>query len=71
MNLWIAPVVGVVALLVALFYANRVNKVEVGTERMKEIASLRVFLVFAHALEAELGFSLSRTPPMASGFAKG
>lgn len=39
MNLWIAPVVGVVALLVALFYANRVNKVEVGTERMKEIAS--------------------------------
>ena len=39
MNLWIAPVVGVVALLVAFFYASRVNKVEVGTERMKEISS--------------------------------
>lgn len=39
MNLWIAPVVGIIALLVALFYAARVNKVEAGTDRMKEIAS--------------------------------
>jgi len=39
MSLWIAPLVGVLALLTALFYAARVNKVEEGTDRMKEIAS--------------------------------
>jgi len=39
MSLWIAPLVGVLALLTAFFYAARVNKVEEGTDRMKEIAS--------------------------------
>ncbi len=39
MNFWIAPVIGVLALLVALFYAMRVNKVDEGNDRMKEIAS--------------------------------
>ena len=39
MELWIAPIIGVVALLVALFYSARVNKISVGTDRMKEIAS--------------------------------
>ena len=39
MVLWIAPVIGVVALLMALFYSSRVNQVEPGTDRMKEIAS--------------------------------
>ena len=39
MELWIAPIIGVVALLVAFFYTARVNKVSVGTDRMKEIAS--------------------------------
>lgn len=37
--LWIAPAIGVVALLVAFFYNARVNKVDAGTDRMKEIAS--------------------------------
>ncbi|WP_195268172.1 sodium-translocating pyrophosphatase [Eubacterium sp. 1001713B170207_170306_E7] len=39
MELWIAPVIGVIALLVAVFYTARVNKVAEGTDRMKEIAS--------------------------------
>ncbi len=39
MELWIAPIIGVVALLVAFFYSARVNKISVGTDRMKEIAS--------------------------------
>ncbi|MEG0496046.1 MAG: sodium/proton-translocating pyrophosphatase, partial [Eubacterium sp.] len=39
MELWIAPIIGIVALLVAVIYAGRVNKVEEGTDRMKEIAS--------------------------------
>ena len=39
MYLWIAPIIGVVALLIALMYAGRVNKAEEGTARMKEIAS--------------------------------
>jgi len=39
MYLWIAPIIGVVALLIALMYAGRVNKVDEGTTRMKEIAS--------------------------------
>lgn len=39
MELMIAPVVGVIALLVAVFYTARVNKVSEGTDRMKEIAS--------------------------------
>lgn len=39
MELWIAPIIGVIALLVAVFYTARVNKVAEGTDRMKEIAS--------------------------------
>lgn len=39
MELWIAPIIGVIALLVAVFYTARVNKVDEGTDRMKEIAS--------------------------------
>ena len=39
MELLIAPIVGVIALLVAVFYTARVNKVGTGTDRMKEIAS--------------------------------
>ncbi|MGL4607431.1 MAG: sodium-translocating pyrophosphatase [Eubacteriaceae bacterium] len=37
--LFIAPVIGVVALLVALVFAKRVTSVDAGTDRMKEIAS--------------------------------
>jgi len=40
MNLFIlAPIIGLVALVFAYFLANKINKVEVGTERMKEISS--------------------------------
>lgn len=40
MNLFIlAPVFGLVALVFAYFLANKINKVDVGTERMKEISS--------------------------------
>ena len=39
MSLWMIPIAGIVALLVAAFYAQKVNKIKVGTERMKEIAS--------------------------------
>lgn len=38
MNLIIAPVIGVVALLYAYYKAVTINKVDVGTERMKEIS---------------------------------
>ncbi|QSX08216.1 sodium-translocating pyrophosphatase [Alkalibacter rhizosphaerae] len=37
--LYVAPVVGVLALLFALYLAGKVNKVDEGTDRMKEIAS--------------------------------
>jgi K(+)-stimulated pyrophosphate-energized sodium pump len=39
MNLIIAPIVGVVALLYAYYKAVTINKVDVGTDRMKEISS--------------------------------
>ncbi|MGF7056668.1 sodium-translocating pyrophosphatase [Brassicibacter mesophilus] len=35
----LAPIVGVIALLFALYKASVINKVDVGTERMKEISS--------------------------------
>lgn len=35
----LAPVVGIVALIFAFFLAGKINKVDPGTERMKEIAS--------------------------------
>ncbi len=37
--LYIAPIIGVIALIVALVYKKRVDSVDAGTERMKEIAS--------------------------------
>ncbi len=37
--IYIVPVVGVAALLFALMLANKINKVEVGNERMQEISS--------------------------------
>lgn len=37
--IYIAPIVGVIALIFALYLANKVNKVEAGTDRMKEIAT--------------------------------
>lgn len=37
--LYVAAIVGGLALLFALFLANRVNKMDAGTDRMKEIAS--------------------------------
>ncbi|MTI46957.1 sodium-translocating pyrophosphatase [Sporosalibacterium faouarense] len=37
--LYLAPVVGVIALLFALYKASTINKVAVGNERMKEISS--------------------------------
>lgn len=37
--LWLAPLVGVIALLYAFYKASVINKSEAGTERMKEIAS--------------------------------
>ncbi len=37
--LYIAPIIGVIALIVALFYKKRVDAVDAGTDRMKEIAS--------------------------------
>lgn len=38
-GLMITPIVGVIALLFAVMLAGRINKVDVGTERMKEISS--------------------------------
>ena len=38
-GLMITPIVGVIALLFAVMLASRINKVDVGTERMKEISS--------------------------------
>ena len=35
----VAPIVGVLALLFALYKANSINKIDPGTERMKEISS--------------------------------
>ncbi|MDI3537102.1 MAG: K(+)-stimulated pyrophosphate-energized sodium pump [Eubacteriaceae bacterium] len=37
--LFIAPIIGVVALIVALIFAKRVTSVDAGTDRMKELAS--------------------------------
>ena len=37
--IYLAPIVGVIALLFALYLARKVDKVEAGTDRMKEIAS--------------------------------
>lgn len=37
--LYIAPIIGVIALIVALFYKKRVDAVDAGSDRMKEIAS--------------------------------
>ncbi|MGI6108786.1 MAG: sodium-translocating pyrophosphatase [Eubacteriaceae bacterium] len=37
-SLWIAPIIGVIALACAWFYASRVNKMDAGNARMKEIA---------------------------------
>ncbi|WP_425448547.1 sodium-translocating pyrophosphatase [Dethiothermospora halolimnae] len=37
--IFIAPVVGILALLFALYKSSLINKVDVGTDRMKEIAS--------------------------------
>ncbi len=37
-TIWIAPVIGLIALACAFFYANRVNKMPEGNDRMKEIA---------------------------------
>ncbi len=39
MELYIAPVIGVLSLLFAFYYAGKVNKVDPGTDRMKELAS--------------------------------
>ncbi|MFZ7130835.1 MAG: sodium-translocating pyrophosphatase [Eubacteriales bacterium] len=38
-GIYVAPIVGVIALLFALFLANKVTKVDAGTDRMKEIAT--------------------------------
>lgn len=35
----IAPLVGVVALIFALYLSNKINKMDIGTDRMKEIAT--------------------------------
>ena len=48
--IYLAPVVGVIALLFAFYLISKVNRQDAGTDRMKEIASAissgaRAFLV--------------------------
>lgn len=67
----IAPIIGVVALLFALYKAMSINKVNVGTDRMKEISSYihegamafltreyKTLVVFAGILFLVLGFGI-------------
>lgn len=39
MNIVLAPIAGVIALLFALYLSNKISKADAGTDRMKEIAS--------------------------------
>ncbi|WDV47092.1 sodium-translocating pyrophosphatase [Clostridiaceae bacterium M8S5] len=68
---YIAPCVGVIALLFAVFKASSINKVSVGTDRMKEISSYiqegamaflsreyKTLVIFVAALFVILGVSL-------------
>ena len=74
MNLIIAPVIGVVALLYAYYKAVTINKVDVGTERMKEISGYiqegamaflsreyRTLVIFAAILFIILGVGIGWT----------
>jgi K(+)-stimulated pyrophosphate-energized sodium pump len=72
MNYMIAPIVGVIALLYAYYKAVTINKVDAGTDRMKEIASYihegsmaflsreyKTLTIFAGILFLILGFGIS------------
>ncbi|MBV1759159.1 MAG: sodium/proton-translocating pyrophosphatase, partial [Dethiosulfatibacter sp.] len=74
MDFIIAPVLGVVALLYAYYKAVTINKVDMGTERMKEIATYiqegsmaflsreyKTLVVFTGILFVILGFGIGWT----------
>ncbi|WP_242866803.1 sodium-translocating pyrophosphatase [Abyssisolibacter fermentans] len=73
--IYIAPIVGVIALLFAAFKASSINKVNVGTDRMKEISTYiqegamaflsreyKTLVIFVAALFVILGVALKSWP---------
>lgn len=72
--IWVAPIVGVVALVIALVLANWIGRQDAGTDRMKEIAGYihegamaflgkeyRVMLIVVVVLALVLGFAINWT----------
>ncbi|SHK27880.1 sodium-translocating pyrophosphatase [Paramaledivibacter caminithermalis] len=71
MNFVLAPIVGIIALIFAILLASRINKVDVGNDRMKEISSYiqegamafltreyKTLVIFAGILFVAIGFGL-------------
>ena len=71
MNFVLAPIVGVIALIFAFVLTSKINKVDVGTDRMKEISSYiqegamafltreyRTLVIFAAILFVVIGFGI-------------
>ncbi|EOD00762.1 sodium-translocating pyrophosphatase [Caldisalinibacter kiritimatiensis] len=69
--IYLAPIAGIIALLFAYYKANKIGKVDVGTERMKEISSYiqegamaflsreyKTLIVFVAILFVVLGFGI-------------